>query len=100
MSNVTNRSLTLSWDAHPFDDDTDISHYYVDMKEEQDLNFTPAGRVDGHIHSFKTDLLQKGKLYHFRVKAKNSAGFSEPPAELPESVGLLDVAGILFFQIL
>lgn len=92
-SNITTSSLTLTWDAPPYDSSSEVAQYFIDVKEEQDLDFTPAGRVDGHITSFKTESLRKGKLYRFRVRAKNSVGFSEPPAELREPVGLLDVVG-------
>lgn len=93
VSNVTSSSLTLTWDAPPYDSSSEVAQYYIDVKEEQDLDFTSAGRVDGRITSFTTESLRKGKLYRFRVRAKNSAGFSEPPAELREPVALLDVIG-------
>lgn len=90
--------MTISWDAPPSDGSSDASQYYIDLKEESEYDYTPVGRVDGKITSFTTEFLRKGRQYRFRVRARNSAGFSEPPALLPTSVALLEVAGLFIFS--
>ena len=92
-TDITPNAVTISWDAPPSDGSSDVAQYYIEMKEEQGFEYAPVGKVDGRVNSFTTEFLRKGKLYRFRVRARNSAGFSEPPAELSEPVGLLKVAG-------
>lgn len=92
---MTSRAVTINWDPPPSDGSCDVAQYYIDIREENSSDYTPAGRVDGRINSFTADFLNKGFLYNFRVKAKNSAGFGEPPAELREPVELLQLAGWL-----
>lgn len=94
VSDITSSIVTLAWDAPPPDSSSDVAQYYIDMKEEHEIEYAPIGRVDGRINSFTAEFLRKGKLYRFRVRAKNSAGFSEPLAELPNLVGLLPEVGL------
>ena len=92
IADRTPTAVTISWDAPPSDGSSDAAQYYVDLKEEQEFDYTPVGRVDGRINRFTTEFLRKGKLYRFRVRARNSAGFSEP-GEILEPISLLEVAG-------
>lgn len=85
--------MTIGWDAPQSDGSSDVAQYYIDLKEEGESEYSPVGRVDGRINSFTTERLRRGKLYHFRVTAKNSAGVSEPPAKTVEPVSLLKAAG-------
>lgn len=94
MSAVTGSAVTLDWDAAPSDGSSDVAQYYIDLKDEQDFEYSTVGRVDGRVNSFTAEFLRKGRVYRFRVRAKNSAGFSEPPTEVPHPVELLKGPGL------
>ena len=86
VSDLSTTAVSISWDKA--EDSAEVTQYYIDMKEEDDAEYTPFTQVDGKITSITTEFLRKGRRYRFRVRAKNLAGFGEPPAELQESVVL------------
>ena len=97
VTDVTSITLTITWDVPKSDGSSDVAQYFIEMKEEQALDFVPVGRVDGRTNSFTSEFMQRGKQYRFRVKAKNSAGFSEP-ADLQDLVQLSQAVGNYIFQ--
>ena len=94
-SKVTETDVTVEW-KHPESDDLggDVGQYFIDLKEEGELDFIPAGRVGGNISHFTCDFLQRGKLYVFRIKSKNAAGFSDQFAVLNQPVSLKESKGL------
>ena len=65
-----------------------MTQYSVDMREEQDADYSPVAKVSSRITSYTVEDLHRGRLYRFRVQSKNAAGYSEAAAELDASVQL------------
>ena len=86
------------WDIEKADDNSKATQFFIEIKDEKQLDFAPIARVDGSKNTFSTELLQKDKKYHFRVKGKNSAGFGEP-AKLPQAVQLSKALGENTFEV-
>ncbi|ESO11838.1 hypothetical protein HELRODRAFT_166898 [Helobdella robusta] len=87
----TQWEVDLEWD-HSIE--SDVAQYFIDFKEENNVDYLPAGRVDSKTNVFTCDFLQKGRPYLFRIKAKNAAGFSKESAILQQPVyleGIRDV---------
>ena len=78
---MTPKRVTIGWDSPSTEDGSTVTQYLIEMKEEGQAGYTPIGRVDGTVHSYDADFLSKDRRYSFKVRAKNAAGVSEPPAE-------------------
>ena len=92
---VTTDTVSLSWEAPVSDGTNDVTQYTVDVRDDQDLDYVPVARLDGRITSYTVECLRCGRLYRFRVRAKNAAGFSETSAELDKPVELKAPIGMM-----
>lgn len=85
VTDVGTSTVTLAWDPAP-PGTPEVTQYLVDMLEEPEADYSPVGRVDSKQNNFTAEFLRRGKLYHFRLRAKNDAGYSMPAAELKDTV--------------
>ena len=58
------------------------------MRDEQDSEYSAVAKVSSRITSYTVEELHRGRLYRFRVRSKNAAGYSESAAELDAPVQL------------
>ena len=91
-SSVTTSSATLAWDQPSKEAGSDVGQYYIEMNEPPKADYVLIGKIDGRVNSYTVEFLQKGRLYRFRVKAKNAAGFSEA-AELENPIEVKEIIG-------
>nr|XP_006823015.1 PREDICTED: titin-like [Saccoglossus kowalevskii] len=78
VSNVSSRSLTLTWQPPEFDGGSQITGYVVERKDQYSSRWVSAGKTTELIIEI-TDL-REGNKYEFRISAENKAGFG-PPCE-------------------
>jgi predicted phage tail protein len=76
VSNVTEEGCTLDWRPPEDDGGEPIECYEVEKMDTQTGKWVPVARTKDTSVDIKG--LQKGKAYHFRVKAVNKEGQSEP----------------------
>ena len=89
VTDVTTSAISIGWEPPATSDGTgDVMQYNIDMKEEQDAEYSALTKVSNRITSYTVEELQRGRLYRFRVWSKNSAGQSESAAELDAPVQL------------
>ena len=97
VTDITTTSVTLGWEPPESRDGTyDVTQYNIDMREDQVAEYSAVAKVSSRITSYTVEELHRGRLYRFRVRAKNAAGYSEPAAELDSPVQL-KALGILSF---
>lgn len=85
VSEVTNDSVTLSWNKPTSDGNSPIVQYILVAREKSKKKYKKCGKAEGT--SFKvTSNIEAGHEYYFRVYAENSLGISEEWAELDEPV--------------
>ncbi|GAB0086378.1 hypothetical protein DMENIID0001_004290 [Sergentomyia squamirostris] len=79
VTNFDNSSATLTWDRPLFDGGSRITGYQLEYRDVQETIWRNTGFLvkDTTYNVFN---LTPGQEYEFRVKAKNSAGFSKPSA--------------------
>jgi len=85
----------MSWESPESDGTNDVLQYSVDMREENQIDFTSVTTLSYRVTSYTVEHLHKGRLYRFRVRSKNSAGFSSTAAELENPVEVKTPLGIL-----
>ena len=78
MEAVTNDSVTLCWDAPSEDGGSEVTHYMLEQRNEDDRP-DDWDLVDDQLTSCKTtvDGLTNRDEYTFRVYACNSVGWSK-----------------------
>lgn len=96
VTDITTDSITLSWEAPESDGTCDVVQYQVDMKDDQQTDYTSVGKLSARITTYTVEYLHKGRLYRFRVRAKNAAGYSERAAELDSPVQVKTPLSMLF----
>ena len=76
ISNITAKSMDLSWSAPSSDGGSPITAYNVERKEAFSTRWVPVEQVTGT--TCKVPGLKEGTEYQFRVAAVNKAGPGTP----------------------
>jgi predicted phage tail protein len=76
VSDVTKNGCKLKWEKPEDDGGLPVQAYQVEKLDTATGRWVPIGRSDKPEMDVKG--LQEGKEYHFRVKAINDEGESEP----------------------
>ena len=76
ISNITAKSMDLSWSAPSSDGGSQITAYNVERKEAFSTRWVPVEQVTGT--TCKVPGLKEGTEYQFRVAAVNKAGPGTP----------------------
>ena len=87
-TDITTTSISIGWEPPEYDVTRDVTQYNIDMREEQEAEYSSVAKVSNRITSYTVEDLHRGRLYRFRVRAKNAAGFSDEAAELDAPVQL------------
>jgi len=85
---MTTTSISIGWEPPVSDGSNDVMQYDIDMREESDVDYLSVAKVSNRITSYTVEELHRGRLYRFRVRSKNAAGYSESAAELDAPVQL------------
>jgi len=93
VTDVTTTTISLGWEPPVSDGGSDdVTQYSVDVREEQQqrdaADYATLATLSGRITSYTVEQLHRGRLYRFRVRAKNAAGYSQSAAELDQPVQL------------
>jgi len=88
VSDITTTSISIGWEPPVSDGSNDVMQYDIDMREESDADYSSVAKVSNRITSYTVEELHRGRLYRFRVRSKNAAGYSESAAELDAPVQL------------
>jgi len=98
VTDITTTSVSIGWEPPESDGTCDVAQYSIDMREDQDTEYSAMAKVSSRITSYTVEELHRGRLYRFRVRSKNAAGYSESAAELDAPVQL-KALGICTFSI-
>jgi len=98
VTDITTSAISIGWEPPESDGTCDVTQYNIDMREEQEANYSAVAKVSNRITSYTVEELHRGRLYRFRVRAKNAAGYSESAAELDGPVQL-KALGIFAFSV-
>ena len=96
VTDITTDSVSLSWEAPESDGTCDVMQYSVDMRDDQQKDYASLAKLSYRITSYTAEHLQRGRLYRFRVRSKNAAGFSDSAAELDAPVEVKEPLGMNF----
>ncbi|KAK2842086.1 hypothetical protein Q5P01_012286 [Channa striata] len=88
VTNITNSSVSLSWDKPEYDGGAKIIGYVVEHKELPDSCWLKCNFTNLQETFFEVTGLTEGQQYDFRVIAKNSAELFSAPSE---TTGLVTV---------
>lgn len=80
ISNITERSATLTWSPPYSDGGAPIIGYTVEKKDKFGTRWTPVNKSPVQETTFVVSGLKEGEECQFRVIAENKAGQSEPSA--------------------
>lgn len=86
VTNITNSSVSLSWDKPEYDGGAKITGYIVERKELPDSCWLKCNFTNLQDTFFEVTGLTEGEQYDFRVIAKNSAELFSAPSQ---STGLV-----------
>lgn len=78
VSDVHAEGCKLAWNKPKDDGGSPITGYVVERMDPTTGRWIPAGRTDKDTTELPVTGLDPGKKYHFRVKALNDEGESEP----------------------
>ena len=84
ISDVTARSMTLSWTPPEEDGGAKIKSYIIEKKEPFSSKWTAVGSTDDT--SFTVTGLKEGTEYEFRVAAENKAGMGKFSPATPPTI--------------
>ena len=101
ISDVTARSMTLSWNPPTEDGGAKIKSYVIEKKEPFSTKWTAVGNTDDT--TFTVTGLKEGNEYEFRVAAENKAGVGKfspatPPTLAKKPYGKFFEWGIIFLN--
>ncbi|GFR28875.1 titin, partial [Trichonephila clavata] len=91
VSNMTNKTLTLSWKPPENNGGAELTAYIVEKRESNKKAWNRLETLQPHIRSYTVHNLTHTKEYHFRVFAENPAGLS-PPLETDKPIKLTSTA--------
>ncbi|XP_060892969.1 titin-like [Labrus mixtus] len=86
VTNVTNSSVSLSWDKPEYDGGAKITGYVVERKQLPDSCWLKCNFTNLLDTFFEVTGLEEGEQYDFRVIAKNSAELFSAPSETTGAV--------------
>ncbi|XP_028305150.1 titin-like [Gouania willdenowi] len=81
VTNITNTSVSLSWDVPEYDGGAKITGYIVERKELPESSWLKCNFTNLMDTFFEVTCLNVGEQYDFRVIAKNSADLHSAPSE-------------------
>lgn len=81
VTNITNASVTLSWDKPEYDGGAKITGYIVERKELLDSRWLKCNFTNLLDTFLEVTGLTEGEQYDFRVIAKNAAELFSAPSE-------------------
>ncbi|XP_028263838.1 titin-like [Parambassis ranga] len=81
VTNITNNSVTLSWDRPEYNGGAKITGYIVERKELPDRCWLKCNFTNLLDTFLEVTGLTEGEEYDFRVIAKNAAELFSPPSE-------------------
>lgn len=85
ISDVTGSSAALTWKLADQDGGSPITEYLIEASTDNE-NWNKLGTVDKLSNKYKTQNLEDGKDYTFRVSAVNKVGPSQPLVSKPVSI--------------
>ncbi|KFM78022.1 Titin, partial [Stegodyphus mimosarum] len=91
VSNMTNKTLTLSWKPPANTGGAELTAYIVEKRESTKKTWNRLETLEPHITSYTVHNLTHKKEYFFRVFAENPAGLS-PPLETEKAIKLTSTA--------
>ena len=77
VSDVTAKSMKVTWKKPKSDGGSQITGYVLEMKEPFSHRWSVVGKTSSTENSFNVTGLQEGNEYEFRVAAENKAGTGE-----------------------
>lgn len=93
MSNLTENSAVLQWQAPDDDGGSDLSHYLVEASVDGG-EFIKLGKIDSYSTKFRCNDLKTNAKHVFRVSAVNAVGAGKSlesqvvtPAKAPGELG-------------
>lgn len=98
VQEVTNESISLSWQPPLEDGGSPLTGYVVDKYDEQYGGWTRATKLPADTTECTVGNLVKGHNYNFRVYAENKIGVSQP-IELKEAVRAKSAIGNILMEI-
>ncbi|KAK8746935.1 hypothetical protein OTU49_016904 [Cherax quadricarinatus] len=87
VSDVSSSSLTLTWQASPYDGGMEITSYYIEKLEKTQKQWNKVAEVGPDVRSYTVTELLEGHEYFFRVFALNALGLSDA-LEVSETIVL------------
>lgn len=78
LADRTDKSLKLTWNKPKDDGGAPVEEYIVEVQDLQSGKWTPAVKIKGDKTEAVVEGLTPKQRYHFRVKAINKEGESEP----------------------
>lgn len=81
VTNITNESVSLSWDKPEYDGGAKITGYIIERKELPESCWLKCNFTNLLDTFFEVSGLSEGEQYDFRVIAKNSAELLSAPSE-------------------
>ena len=78
VTRVCEDAISMQWSPPESDGGLSVTGYVVEKRETGRQQFTCVGHTGPNETSIKADNLLEGRLYAFRVMAKNAEGNGEP----------------------
>jgi len=98
VTDITTSAISLGWEPPASDGSSEVTQYNVDMRQDEDAEYSAVAKVSNRITSYTVEDLHRGRLYRFRVRSKNAAGYSESAAELDAPVQLKALGISAFYR--
>lgn len=83
VAEVTDKSVTLTWDAPQSDGGSPITGYVVEKRQSHSPRWVKASKTPVIDRTFTLPDLIENNDYEFRVSAENQAGIGSPSEPTP-----------------